>query len=198
MRDVRVRYDFEAGWVERRLEEWERKRVLVRGVFGGDRNETRWCSRRLLEQARRRELAVARKQIEAVPLHRYQRFLQRWQHLTPSTRLAGDDATAFAVSQMYGLARPAEGWERDYLPARVERYDANALGKLAASGVLVWAAEPRADAASVVVPKVGRIRFFERGCGRLWLGEPVADSVLSENGRRVLDVLKGQIGRAHV
>ena len=32
----------------------------------------------------------------------------------PSTRLAGDDGTATVVRQMYGLARPAERWERDY------------------------------------------------------------------------------------
>src|SRR5690242_18377959 len=53
--EVRERYDFNAAWAERRLTEWERKGVLVRGVFGGDRDVARWCSRRLLEQARRRE-----------------------------------------------------------------------------------------------------------------------------------------------
>ncbi|HEY2064569.1 MAG TPA: DEAD/DEAH box helicase, partial [Gemmatimonadaceae bacterium] len=85
--DVRARYDFDAAWVQRRLEEWERNGVLVRGVFGGDRETPRWSSRRLLEQARRRELAQARKQIEAVPVETFARFLQRWQHLTPDTQL---------------------------------------------------------------------------------------------------------------
>ena len=190
--DVRARYDFEATWVERRLEDWERKGVLVRGVFGGDRSVTRWSSRRLLEQARRRELAQARKQIEAVPIERFARYLQRWQHLTPGTRLTGTDATAMALAQMYGLARPAEGWERDYLPARVEQYDVNALSRLAASGALVWAAEPRPDVASAGATKLGRIRFFERGAGRLWLGPPVDDGALSDNARRVRDALRAQ------
>ena len=40
--EVRERYDFNAAWVERRLTEWERKSVLVRGVFGGDRAVARW------------------------------------------------------------------------------------------------------------------------------------------------------------
>ena len=190
--DARARYDFDAHWIERRLEEWERKGVLVRGVFGGDRSVARWTSRRLLEQARRRELAQARKQIEAVPLDRFARYLQRWQHLTPATRLTGNDATAIALTQMYGLARPAEGWERDYLPSRVEQYDANALGKLAASGALVWAAEPRIDAPSTTSPRVARLRFFERGSGRLWLGAPSDDTVLSENALRVRDTLRAQ------
>ena len=191
--DVRARYDFDARWIERRLEEWARKSVLVRGVFGGDRSVARWTSRRLLEQARRRELAQARQQIEAVPLDRFARYLQRWQHLTPATRLIGNDATAIALAQLYGLARPAEGWEKDYLPARVEQYDPNALGRLAASGALVWAAEPRLDASSAASPRgIGRVQFFERGSGRLWLGAPSDDAVLGEHAMRVREVLRAQ------
>jgi len=121
--DVLARYDFDARWVQRRLEDWERHDVLVRGVFGGARDVPRWASRRLLEQARRRELARARQQIEAVGIDRFARFLQRWQHLAPDTQLEGSAGAAAVMSQLYGVARPAEGWERDYLPARLERYD---------------------------------------------------------------------------
>jgi ATP-dependent helicase Lhr and Lhr-like helicase len=190
--DVRRRYDFPADWVQRRLEEWERSGVLVRGVFGGDREVPRWCSRRLLEQARRRELAQARKQIEAVGLETFARFLQRWQHLTPEARLSGGEAVAAALAQLYGLARPAEGWERDYLPARVEEYDERQLAMLAASGTLVWAAEPRPDSASSSdTPTIGRIRFFERGTGRLWLAAP-SENGLSEQALAVRGALEGQ------
>jgi ATP-dependent Lhr-like helicase len=147
--DVRARYDFDAAWVQRRLEDWERNDVLVRGVFGGDREVPRWVSRRLLEQARRRELAKARQQIEAVGIDRFARFLQRWQHLTPDTKLDGSDGATQVMTQLYGLARPAEGWERDYLPARLEQYDGDALTRMAASGALVWAAEPRDDGRTV-------------------------------------------------
>ena len=184
---ARARYDFDAKWIERRLEEWERKRILVRGTFGGERAITRWCSRRLLEQARRRELAQARQQIEAVSLDRFARYLQRWQHLTPRSRLTGPDATVEALTQLHGLARPAELWEREYLPSRVEQYDADSIARLSASGALVWAADPPADASAW--QKVGRIRFFERGTGRLWLGEPVDDTLLPEPARKVRDAL---------
>ena len=188
--DAEARYGFDPGWIERRFVDWEQKNILVRGSFGSDRSVTRWCSRRVLEQARRRELAQARKQIEAVPLDVFERYLQRWQHLTPGTRLTGSDATARALAQMYGLARNAEGWEREYLPARVEQYDAGALSHLAASGALVWAAEPRRDAQSSAMPSIGRVRFFERGTGRLWLGAPTSEDALSENARKVLDALR--------
>ena len=186
--DVRVRYDFDAPWIERRMHDWEKKRILVRGVFGGDRTTTRWCSRRLLEQARRRELAQARKQIEAVPIETFERFLQRWQHLTPPARLTGSDATARALVQMYGLARPGDAWERDYLPARVERYDAGALSRLAASGALVWEASSRTQSGA---GGAIRVRFFERGSGRLWLHPPISDEHLGADARAVVGVLKG-------
>jgi ATP-dependent Lhr-like helicase len=190
---IRARYDFSAAWIQRRLEEWEQKHVLVRGVFGGDRSATHWCSRRLLEQARRRELAEARRQIEAVPIEGFARLEQRWQHLATDTRLSGHEGTAAVVSQLYGVARPGESWERDYLPLRVEGYDADSLGRLAASGALVWAAEPRVDeVGSAPAQAIGRIRFFERGTGRLWLREPIPDSILGGNARAVRDVLRAQ------
>jgi ATP-dependent Lhr-like helicase len=177
--------------VQWRLEEWERNDVLVRGVFGGVRDVPRWCSRRLLEQARRRELARARQQIEAVGIDRFARFLQRWQHLAADTRLEGSDGAAQVMAQLYGLARPAEGWERDYLPARLGRYEPDALARLAASGALVWAAVPRDDGKTGGrTDAVGRIRFFERGTGRQWLGAPPDDSTLSDNARAVREALR--------
>ena len=188
--DVRARYDFDPRWILRRLEEWEQKGMLVRGVFGGDRAAARWTSRRLLEQARRRELAQARKQIQAVSLDRFAWYLQRWQHLTPDTRLTGPDATSTALAQLYGLARPADAWERDYLPSRVEHHDPGALGRLAASGTVVWAAEPRPDALVGGVAKIGRVRFFERGTGRLWLGAPPDVSSLGAGAAAVLAALQ--------
>jgi ATP-dependent Lhr-like helicase len=39
---------------------------------------------------------------------------------------------------------------------------------------------------------MGRIRFFERGTGRLWLRQPIAESLLSDNARSVRDVLRSQ------
>ena len=189
--DVLARHGFDAAWVQRRLEDWERRDVLVRGVFGGARDEPRWSSRRLLEQARRRELAKARQQIEAVGIDRFARFLQRWQHLTPDTRVEGSDGAAVVMAQLYGLARPAEGWERDYLPSRLEHYDAGALARLAASGALVWAAEPPKERKSgAPAERIGRVRFFERGTGRLWFGETPDDSTLRDNARRVREALR--------
>jgi len=193
--EIVARYAFEPEWLRRRLDEWERARVLVRGSFGPERGVVRWTARRALERARRLELARARKQIEAVPLPVFARFMQRWQHLMPDTQLTGADGTSQAMSQLYGLSRPAAAWERDYLPARVVPYEAASLSGLAASGRLVWAAQPGTARATPVAvagapaSAVGRIRFFERGTGRLWLSTP-DENTLGESARVVLEALR--------
>jgi ATP-dependent Lhr-like helicase len=186
--DVLHRYDFDRDWVEERLDELTRTGRLVRGTFGGDTTTPRWCSRRLLEQARRRELAQARKQIEAVDLARFASFVQRWQHLAPETRLAGDDGTIHVARQMYGLARPAEQWERDYLPARVDDYHPDALSRLLALGEMIWVGGSSATSAGEA-SNLSSIRFLKRGTARAWLPD-TSNSPLSPRAQQVLDALQ--------
>ena len=159
----------------------------MRGVFGGDTRTPKWCSRRLVEQARRRELAHARSQIEAVGLDRFSRFLERWQHLTPTTRIEGDDDTTEIVRQMYGLARPAELWERELFPVRTDRYDPAALSRLMALGEMVWiggsATKPDEP------PNLSTVRFVRRGTARAWLAQTDLPP-LGEHAQRVLAALE--------
>jgi len=226
--DVRARYNFDAAWVERRLAAAEQKQIVVRGVFGGDRGVTRWCSRRLLEQARRRELALARKQIEAVSLARFTFYLQRWQHLASSRRVSGADAVKQVMAQLYGVARLTGDWSRLIFPSRIAGFDAAAFANASASGQMMWATEVRTQAttnnaiapsatasksavqhstsakssgplSSAVKPavpyaaaKIGRVRFFPRGTGALWLKPPVEDSALGEKALQVLNTLRAQ------
>ncbi|MGV3710834.1 MAG: DEAD/DEAH box helicase [Gemmatimonas sp.] len=191
--DIRERYAFDESWIERRLNIAVEKQTLVRGVFGGDRNTPRWASRRLLEQARRRELAIARKQIEAVPLAQYTFFLQRWQHLTPSRQLTGNGAIKVALSQMYGIARLSADWTRFILPLRVHGFSNASLESAAQSGHLMWAAEPRSNATTELSSaKVGRVSFFARGTGAQWIKPPTPVERLSEKARQTLDALRAQ------
>jgi ATP-dependent Lhr-like helicase len=99
-----------------------------------------------------------------------------------------------AVRQLYGLARPAEAWERDYLRVRVRDYDAEAITRLCASGEAIWigggsgAARPEDGGSSLV-----QLRFVRRGTARAWLddAENVAP-VLTENAERVLQALRAE------
>jgi ATP-dependent Lhr-like helicase len=185
--DVRARYAFEADWLRDRLDEWTRAGKLVRGAFGADDSAARWVSRRLLEQARRRELAQARKQIEAVDLDRYSRFMLQWQRLTPEARVSAAEGTVRIARQMYGLARPADQWEREFFPARVDGFEPEALSRLIAAGELTWigGTSAKADEAGTL----STIRFVRRGTLRSWIPTPPTQP-LSEHAQRVVQTLE--------
>jgi len=184
---VRARYDWPERWIEGRLTEWQRTGKLIRGVFR-DRTVPEWCSRRIVDIARRRALAALRQQIAPVELDAYVAFLQRWQHLDPRDRRDGPDATAAVVDQLLGLARPATAWERDYLPARVQGYSPAMLASLAATGSLVWIGGGPVDDRGGP-PRLTTIRFVERGAEPLWHTPTRTSEALSANARGVLDAL---------
>ena len=198
--EIRARYDLPAEWVERRLAEWTTSGKLVRGTFarGGGAVATpsvgtRWCSRRLLEQARRRELAAARRQIEAVGIAAFVHFLQRWQHLDPSTRLEGAEGTAAAVRQLYGIARPAEAWEREFLQRRVVGYDPEIITRLCATGEALWVGGSALGTGDEDgVGNLATLCFIRRGTGRAWIADGPLDPEqrLHENAHRVLQALR--------
>ena len=189
--EVHARYDFDGGWIERRLSDWTARGKLVRGRFPipGAPAEVRWCSRRLVDQARRRALAAARRQVEAVDFESFALFEQRWQHVTSDTRLEGFDGAGDAVRQLYGVARPPFAWESEYLPARVNALPRGALSQLSASGELVWAGEGARDGGSA--GQLRAVRFLRRGSERVWLA-PVAEPVLGERATRVLEQLRAR------
>lgn len=167
--EIQSRYGWDRRWIESRLTEWQRTGKLVSGRFRVASEEPEWCSRKVAEIARRRALASLRKQIAAVELPVFAEFLQRWQHVDPRDRLQGASGVAAVMRQLYGLARPAVGWERDYLRSRVSDYDPIWLSQLTAGGEMVWMAEPSEKVSGTGPPVLSRLRFFERGTGSLWL-----------------------------
>ncbi len=184
--DVGARYAFDPEWIRGRLEHWARTGRLIRGTFGFTDGVVRYGSRRLVEQARRRELARARRAIAAVDLAAYARFLERWQHLTSETMLEGEDGTATALRQLYGLARTADWWERDALNGRVRGASREAVARLIASGELTWAAVPVPNPGE---SRIGAVRLLRRGTGRAWLSEPDLSS-LSAAAAGLLDAIR--------
>jgi ATP-dependent helicase Lhr and Lhr-like helicase len=181
--EIHDRYGWSLEWIESRLTEWERTGKLIRGKFRREIQDVEWCSRRVVEIGRRRALAALRKQIEAVELPQFSAFMQRWQHLDERDRLEGVAGTATAVRQLYGIARPPAAWDRDYLRARIKGYDPQALSQFSATGEPVWVGEGNYDPESGAIP-LGRVRFFERGTGAVWLSDQ-EQPVLSENAEKV-------------
>jgi ATP-dependent Lhr-like helicase len=129
-----------------------------------------------------RALAELRRQIAAVEMPAFAAFLQRWQHVDPRHRLSGTEGAERALAQLIGIARPPDGWERDYLPARLDRYEPAWLAQLGASGRFVWAGAPRVNPGERTVALTA-LRFFERGSGSLWMSPSSEDLPLSDQAR---------------
>ena len=188
--DIVVRYGFNPGWVERHLVDWTTRGILIRGRFAlpGYTSALRWCSRRLVEQARRRALAMARKQVEAVSFETFALFMQRWQHVHPGHRWDGG-SVAQAMEQLYGVSRHPLSWMNELLPARVDDMPPSALAQLSAAGEIVWAGDGVAGGdARAADARLRAVRFLRRGTERAWLA-PIESSELSARAGSVRDLL---------
>ena len=100
--------------------------------------ETEWCDRRLLARIHRMTLGRLRREIEPVTPADFMRFLLRWQHVQPGTRLHGRDGVLEVIRRLQGLELPAPAWERCVLPARIEDYDPDDLESLCLAGETAW------------------------------------------------------------
>ena len=188
--EIHDRYGWPLHWIESTLADWRKRGRVVVGKFRPTVSETEFLSRKTAEIARRRALASLRKQIAAVELPAFAAFLARWQHVDPRDRVDGSAGVAIALRQLYGLPRPAVGWERDYLKSRVRQYNPAWLAEWMVDGEAVWVGESSADrdAASVALT---RLKFFQRGTGRTWLQPPDESTMLelSANAKAVYDAI---------
>ena len=66
------------------------------------------------------------------------RFLYRWQHVAPGSRLHGVDDTWYVIRQLEGYKLPAAAWETSLLPARVADYRKEYLDQLCYAGDVMW------------------------------------------------------------
>jgi ATP-dependent Lhr-like helicase len=114
--------------------------VVLRGRFtpGAPDEPIEWCERRLLSRIHRLTIGRLRREIEAVSVADFVRFLLRWQHVAPRTQLHGRDGIAEVIGQLQGLELPAPAWERDILPARIAVYNPDDLEALCLSGEVAW------------------------------------------------------------
>jgi ATP-dependent Lhr-like helicase len=117
------------------LYELEAEGSVLRTRVGG---KTAWCDRRLLARIHRYTLDRLRREIEPVSAAQFLRFLARWQHAEPESRLEGPRGVAAVVAQLSGFELPAAAWEATVLPARVRGYKRDWLDQLTLSGEVAW------------------------------------------------------------
>jgi len=125
--------------VEKIMLRMEAAGSVLRGQFtDSSGGATEWCDRRLLARIHRLTLGTLRKQIQPVNAAQFMRWLLRWQHVTPETRLLGERGTLEALQQLQGFEAPANAWERQILARRVANYDPNVLDRLCLTGAVGW------------------------------------------------------------
>ncbi len=110
---------------------------VLRGRFRNSEAEE-WCNRRVLARIHRLTIGQLRREIEPVTSADYARFLYRWQHVAPASRLHGVDGTLQAIRQLEGYEIPAAAWESQILPRRIADYKPEYLDRLCYSGEVMW------------------------------------------------------------
>jgi ATP-dependent helicase Lhr and Lhr-like helicase len=163
-----------------------------------------WCDRRLLARIHRLTIASLRKQIEPVTAAQFMRWLLRWQHLSPDTRVQGERATLDVLRQLQGFEIPANAWERYILAGRIADYDPKWLDQLCLTGAVGWGRlsphpatleDSAAGKRRVIPTSVAPITFFVREEAD-WMTphNPAAEQPeargLSDGARQVLEFLR--------
>lgn len=109
--------------------------VAMQARCGG---RTLWAHRRLLARVRTRTLETLRQAIEPVSQADYAAFLRRWQHEAPGSQQSGPAGLATVLTQLAGDAHPADAWEDDVLPTRLDQYRREWLDQATLGGEFVW------------------------------------------------------------
>ena len=167
----------------------ESEGAILRGSFTGDRGSgigdresihvLEWCDRRLLARIHRYTLNRLRAEISPVSPAEFMRFLFRWQHVETASRLNGVEGLRAVIAQLDGLDLPARAWERDVLPARLERYESAWLDTLCLTGEVGWA---RLSSGPTQVVGATPIALFVRAHADHWFVLRASD----DNGERGL------------
>ena len=116
---------------------------VLRGHFSpsgpaGAEDEMEWCNRRVLARIHRLTLGRLRREIEPVSAADFVRFLSRWQHVEPGTRLHGAAGLLQVIRQLQGYEISASAWEPEVLARRVSGYSPELLDRLCLSGEVMW------------------------------------------------------------
>ncbi len=162
----------------------EAEGLLLRGRFrpaapsdaslngGAPSDAVEFCDRRILARIHRSTIGRLRREVEPVPAATFIRFLLRWQHATPDTRLSGEAGLAEVIEQLQGYEAAAGAWESSILPARVSGYTSTMLDNLCFGGEAVWGRFARRAPAGG--PSAGTVALSRHGPVSLGLREELS------------------------
>jgi ATP-dependent Lhr-like helicase len=186
-----------AAEIDKALLQLEGDGVVLRGRFTPGETALEWCDRALLARIHRYTVSRLRAEIEPVSAADFMRFLFRWQHVEPSSRLTGLDGMREVVAKLDGYELGAAAWERAVFPARLDRYEPSMLDMICLSGEAGWgrlSPSRRDDGAVPTLVPATPIALFLREHADAWrvLKAQNADATIDDRAQAVLASLRGR------
>ncbi|MCI0332817.1 MAG: DEAD/DEAH box helicase [Planctomycetes bacterium] len=128
--------------------------------------DVEWCERRLLARIHRLTLDGLRRQVAAVDIAGFMRFVLAHHGVSSGTRSSGPRALQQAIGQLEGFESPAAAWEHDLLPSRIAAYEPQWLDGLFTSGEIVWGRhqppQPTEDKRGQILTRASAISLSQR------------------------------------
>ena len=138
----------EASAVNYALGQLEGEGLVLRGKFrsgkfwsaqlGTEKGQEEFCDRRILARIHRATIGGLRREVEPVAQATFLRFLLKWQHADPSSRLEGEGGVLDIIEQMQGFEAACGALETELLPCRMNSYSTGFLDSLCLGGDVVW------------------------------------------------------------
>ena len=138
----------EASAVNCALGQLEGEGLVLRGKFrtgnfwsgelGTEKGQEEFCDRRILARIHRATIGGLRREVEPAAQATFVRFLLKWQHLDPSSRLEGEGGLFEIIEQMQGFEAACGALEAELIPCRMNSYKPGLLDSLCLGGDVVW------------------------------------------------------------
>jgi ATP-dependent Lhr-like helicase len=180
--DVLARYPFEAGWAQRKLEQWAAAGRAV-AVPRADAETVQYSAPANLEQVQRGTLALLRREVLTCPPPQFADYLLRWQGLHPESRRGGQPDLPAVLEALEGLPIAAEVLEPTVLAARLTGYQPHWLDEQIATGQWLWAGHGTGDTGAGAVALLRREHLAE-------LPPPSSTQVDAGPAAQVLEALR--------
>ncbi|MCH7714293.1 MAG: DEAD/DEAH box helicase, partial [Chloroflexi bacterium] len=120
------------------LGQMEVEGLVLRGKFRPGIDEEEFCDRRILARIHRATIGGLRREVEPVSPATFVRFLLKWQHVDPSSRLDGEGGLLDIIEQMQGFEAACGALETELLPCRMNSYKPAYLDSLCLGGEVAW------------------------------------------------------------
>ena len=128
----------EAPAVNYALGQLEVEGLVLRGKFRSGIDEEEFCDRRILARIHRATIGGLRQEVEPVSPATFVRFLLKWQHVDPLSRLEGEGGLFDIIEQMQGFEAACGALETELLPCRINSYKPGFLDSLCLGGDVMW------------------------------------------------------------